>query len=81
LPGLSAERAFSEMELDPYEVIEAGDRIFVLTILMRTDGRPGGPSSRDLLQTAFNDEASSDRCFLRPPRGPAVARFLLLLAI
>ena len=39
--GESADRAFSEMELDPYEVIEAGDRILVLTIF-HARGRDSG---------------------------------------
>jgi ketosteroid isomerase-like protein len=39
--GKSADRAFSEMALDPYDVIEAGDKILVLTIF-HARGRDSG---------------------------------------
>jgi ketosteroid isomerase-like protein len=39
--GESAQRAFSEMALDPYEVIEAGDTVLVLAIF-HARGRDSG---------------------------------------
>jgi hypothetical protein len=41
----------------------------------------GGLAGANLLQTSFNEGAPHDRCLGRPPRGPAAARLLLLLAI
>jgi ketosteroid isomerase-like protein len=39
--GKSARRAFSEFAIDPYELIEAGDRVLVLAIF-RARGRDSG---------------------------------------
>ena len=79
----SADKAFSHMSLEPYETIETGDRLLVLTIFRACgrDSGAGGPALRNLLQTAFNEGAPHDRCPERPPCGPAVVRLLLLLAI
>jgi hypothetical protein len=41
----------------------------------------GGLPRADLLQTLVNEGVPQVRCFLCPPRGPAVACLLLLLAI